>query len=159
MVTLASDMASFSNTSPEQAIEAIGAAAWRVGADPRLRRDARRRTLKAAAMKLGIYDGTGALTQQQKVPPLTSIMDQTTDAQGDFARTGGRRRNQQRVHRRVEGPVSLGRAVLPAMQALLSIATGRSASSRTSASCRPTTGAMSAFLGVAKGAGSTMADT
>lgn len=96
---LAADMASFSNTSPEQAIEAIGAA-LRGEAEPIraygvLLDDA---TLKAAAMKLGIYDGTGALTQQQKVlAAQKAIMEQTTDAQGDFARTSGGLAGQQKI--------------------------------------------------------------
>jgi hypothetical protein len=65
---LATDLASFNNTTPEEAVQAIGAA-LRGEAEP-LRRfgvlldDA---TLKAEAMKLGIYDGSGALTAQQKI--------------------------------------------------------------------------------------------
>ena len=62
-VTLSTDLASFNNTTPEEAVQAIGAA-LRGEAEP-LRRfgvllnDA---TLKAEAMNLGIYDGSGALT-------------------------------------------------------------------------------------------------
>ena len=61
-VELASDLASFNNTSPEDAVQAIGAA-LRGESEP-LRRygvllnDA---TLKAEALALGIYDGEGAL--------------------------------------------------------------------------------------------------
>ena len=98
-VTLASDLASFNNTTPEDAINAIGAA-LRGESEP-LRRygvllnDA---TLKAAALELGIYDGIGALTAQQKVLAAQKVIyEQTTDAQGDFARTSDGLANQQRI--------------------------------------------------------------
>ena len=87
--TLATDLASFNNTSPEEAVQAIGAA-LRGEAEP-LRRfgvllnDA---TLKQEALTLGIYDGRGALTAQQKILAAQSaIYKQTNDAQGDFMRT------------------------------------------------------------------------
>jgi len=86
---LATDLASFNNTTPEEAVQAIGAA-LRGEAEP-LRRygvllnDA---TLKQEAMTLGIYDGKGALTSQQKILAAQSaIFKQTGDAQGDFMRT------------------------------------------------------------------------
>jgi hypothetical protein len=88
-VTLASDMASFSNTTPEEAIQSLGAA-LRGESEP-IRKygvlldDA---TLKARASTMGIYKGTGALTAQQKVlAAQAEIMNQTQLAQGDFART------------------------------------------------------------------------
>jgi len=117
MVALASDLASFSNTSPEDAALALGAAlrgefepirAYGVMLD-----DA---TLKAKAMELGIYDGTGALTMQQKVLAAQSaIMEQTTDAQGDFARTQGGMANQSRIlsARMEDLKARLGQALLP----------------------------------------------
>jgi hypothetical protein len=87
--TLATDLASFNNTSPEEAVMAIGAA-LRGESEP-LRRfgvllnDA---TLKQEAMTLGIYDGKGALTAQQKIlAAQAAIYKQTGDAQGDFMRT------------------------------------------------------------------------
>jgi len=86
---LSTDLASFNNTSPEEAVMAIGAA-LRGESEP-LRRygvllnDA---TLKQEAMTLGIYDGKGALTSQQKILAAQSaIYKQTGDAQGDFMRT------------------------------------------------------------------------
>lgn len=86
---LATDLASFNNTTPEEAVQAIGAA-LRGESEP-LRRygvllnDA---TLKQEAMTLGIYDGKGALTSQQKILAAQSaIYKQTNDAQGDFMRT------------------------------------------------------------------------
>jgi len=98
---LASDVASFRNASPEEVIEAIGAG-LRGESEP-LRRfgvlldDA---TLKAEALALGIYDGNGSLDQQQKILAAESaIWKQTSDAQGDFARTSGGLANQQRILR------------------------------------------------------------
>lgn len=89
LTTLAGDMASFKGTSTEQAIEAVGAA-LRGETEPIraygvLLDDA---TLKAEAMALGISNGTAPLTAQQKVLAAQSaILKQTTDAQGDFARS------------------------------------------------------------------------
>jgi hypothetical protein len=121
-VVLASDLASFNNTTPEDAINAIGAA-LRGEAEP-LRRygvllnDA---ALKSAAMELGIYNGTGALTAQQKVLAAQKvILEQTNDAQGDFARTSDGLANSQR---QIEAAVAdaqaqLGEALLPVVQEL-----------------------------------------
>ena len=96
---LAGDMASFRGTSTEQAIQAIGAA-LRGEAEPIraygvLLDDA---TLKATAMEMGIYDGNGALTQQQKVlAAQAAIFKQTSDAQGDYARTSDSAANTQKT--------------------------------------------------------------
>lgn len=89
LVTLATDLASFNNTPVDQAVNALGAA-LRGEAEPIrtfgvLLDDA---TLKQQALEMGIYDGNGALTQQQKVLAANAaILKQTGDAQGDFART------------------------------------------------------------------------
>lgn len=96
---LSADLASFYNTSPEEAITAIGAA-LRGESEPIrkygvLLNDA---TLKQEAMSLGIYNGTGALSAQQKVlAAQQAILKQTSDAQGDFERTSGGLANQQRI--------------------------------------------------------------
>lgn len=98
-VQLASDLASFNNTTPEEAVTALGAA-LRGESEP-LRRygvllnDA---ALKQAAMEMGIYKGNGALTSQQKILAAQKlIFEQTGDAQGDFARTADGLANQQRI--------------------------------------------------------------
>jgi phage-related protein len=98
-VGLASDLASFNNTSPEEAVNAIGAA-LRGESEP-LRKygilldDA---ALKAKALEMGIYDGTGALTQEQKIRAAeAAIYEQSSTAQGDFARTSEGLANQQRI--------------------------------------------------------------
>lgn len=117
-VALSTDLASFNNTSPEEAVQAIGAA-LRGEAEP-LRRfgvllnDA---TLKAEAMKLGIYDGSGALTAQQKIlAAQAAIYKQTGDAQGDFARTADNLANKQRTLSALfkNFQIQLGQELLPA---------------------------------------------
>lgn len=117
-VTLATDLASFNNTTPEEAVQAIGAA-LRGESEP-LRRfgvllnDA---TLKAEAMELGIYKGSGALTAQQKILAAQSaIYKQTGDAQGDFARTADNLANKQRTLSALfkNFQIQLGQQLLPA---------------------------------------------
>jgi hypothetical protein len=117
-VTLATDLASFNNTTPEEAVQAIGAA-LRGESEP-LRRfgvllnDA---TLKSEAMELGIYKGSGALTAQQKILAAQSaIYKQTGDAQGDFARTADGLANSQRTLSAIFAnfQIQLGQKLLPA---------------------------------------------
>ena len=116
-VKLASDLASFNNTSVDQAINALGAA-LRGEAEPIraygvLLNDA---TLKAKAMEMGIYDGSGSLTAQQKVLAAHQVvLSQTTDAQGDFARTADGMANSQKIltARLEEAKITLGQALLP----------------------------------------------
>ena len=89
LTKLSSDFASFFNTSPEEAIIAIGAALR--GENEPIRRFGvllDEATLKQRALALGIYDGTGTLNAQQKVlSAYSEILSQSTDAQGDFERT------------------------------------------------------------------------
>ena len=100
LVSLSSDFASFYNTSPADAITAIGAALR--GENEPIRRynvllDAM--TMKQEALRLGIIKNTkSALTPQQKVLAAYSlIFKQSTKAQGDFARTSEGLANQQRI--------------------------------------------------------------
>jgi hypothetical protein len=122
-LTLSADLASFNNTTPEQAIEALGAG-LRGEAEP-LRQygvlldDA---ALKARATELGIYSGTGALTQQQKVlAAQAEILAQTSTQQGDFAKTSGGLANQQRIlSAGLENlSTTFGAILLPAMLAVV----------------------------------------
>jgi hypothetical protein len=115
---LASDLASFNNTTPDEAITAIGAA-LRGEAEP-LRRfgvlldDA---SLRAAALELGIISTTkNALTPQQKVLAAQALIyKQTGDAQGDFLRTSDGLANSQRIlTAQIENvKTSIGTALLP----------------------------------------------
>lgn len=123
---LASDMASFSNTSPQEAAEALGAA-LRGEAEP-IRKygvlldDA---TLKSRAMKMGLIKTTkDALTPQQKVlASYKEVMAQTKDAQGDFARTSDGLANQQRIlaAKFENTKATVGQALLPVLLAAVTI--------------------------------------
>lgn len=118
LVELATDLASFNNTSPEEAIEALGAA-LRGEAEPMraygvLLDDA---TLRNRALALGLIATTNeALTPQQKVLAAhAEILAQTGTAQGDFARTSDGLANQQRIlAAEIENvKVEIGTALLP----------------------------------------------
>lgn len=124
LTVLATDLASFNNTTPEDAINAIGSA-LRGEAEP-LRKygvlldDA---TLRAKALEMGIYNGSGALTSQQKVLAAHQvIMAQTTVAQGDFERTSGGLANQQRIlAAQLENTkATIGQALLPVVLDMVS---------------------------------------
>jgi len=117
-VELASDMASFFNTEPEEAITAIGAA-FRGETEP-IRRygvmldDA---TMRQKAFELGLVSSTkNALMPQTKILAAQAlIMEQTTQAQGDFARTAGGLANQKRIltARVKDTSAALGQLFLP----------------------------------------------
>ena len=120
LTVLASDLASFYNEDPAAVIEALGAG-LRAEAEP-LRRfgilldDA---TLKAKAFEMGIYEGTGTLTQQQKVLAAQQvILAQTTDAQGDFAKTADGAANQMRIFKAnaEQLQTEMGAALLPTLK-------------------------------------------
>lgn len=118
LVGLASDLASFKNTSPEEAITAIGAA-LRGESEP-IRKygvlldDA---SLRQEALRQGLIKTTKqALTPQQKVLASQAlIMKQTADAQNDFARTSEGMANSQRIlSAQIEdASASLGEVFLP----------------------------------------------
>jgi hypothetical protein len=124
-VSLASDLASFNNTSPEQAINAIGAA-LRGEAEPLraygvLLDDA---SLRQAALELGIIKTTkNALTPQQKVLAAQKlIFEQTGAAQGDFGRTSDGLANRTRIltAELENAKVTIGNALLPIILQLAS---------------------------------------
>jgi len=100
LTELASDLASFNNTSVDDALTAL-AAGLRGESEP-LRRfgvlldDA---TLKQSALRQGLIDTTqGALTPQEKVlAAYYEILKQTNVQQGDFERTSESLANQQRI--------------------------------------------------------------
>ena len=101
---LASDMASFSNTSPEEAIQAIGSA-LRGENDPIEKYGVllNEASLKQIALKKGIIDTTkGALTPQQRVLAVQAALYEQlgkkgSNTIGDFERTMGGLANQQRI--------------------------------------------------------------
>jgi hypothetical protein len=115
---LASDLASFNNTSPEDAVQALGAA-LRGESEP-IRRygillnDA---GLRQKAFELGLISTTkDALTPQQRVlAAQAAIYEQVGAAAGDFARTSDGLANSQRIlAANVEDvKAGLGEALLP----------------------------------------------
>lgn len=118
MTTLASDVGSFTNTDPSQVIEDFGSA-LRGEFDPvekygiLINDDA----LRQEALRLHITKTTKeALTPQQRVLAVQSLLfKQTSDAQGDFARTSGGLANQQRILKANFDNISatIGQAFLP----------------------------------------------
>jgi hypothetical protein len=125
MVTLSGDLASFHNANPADVALALGAA-LRGESEPIrkynvLLNDA---AVKAQAMKMGLYDGNGALDAQAKILATQKlILQQTTDAQGDFGETAGSAANQQRIlaAQVANAKVSIGQAFLPILEAVLPV--------------------------------------
>lgn len=128
MVGLASDLASFNNTSVDDALEALRSGL--VGETEPLKRfgvNMNEATLKAKAMQLGLTDGKGVLDANTKAQAAYAlIMEQTTLAQGDFARTSGGLANQQRILSAQWGNMKaqIGTALIPAVTAVVSALNG-----------------------------------
>jgi hypothetical protein len=123
LVTLTADMASFNNANPAEVALALGAA-LRGESEP-IRRfnvlinDA---AVKAEAMAMGLYSGTGNLDQQAKVLATHKlILKQTTDQQGDFNNTINSAANQQKILTATmkDATTSIGNAFLPILEAVL----------------------------------------
>lgn len=130
LTELATDLASFNNRPVDEAILALGAG-LRGEAEP-LRSfgimldDA---TLKARALEMGIWDGTGALDQQQRMMAANAEIfaqagPEVTNQLGDFERTSEGLANQQRMLSAAfqEAQTSLGTALLPAVTELVTFA-------------------------------------
>jgi hypothetical protein len=117
MVQLAVDMSSAKNVSLDEAVLALGSG-LRGEAEP-LRRfnvllsDA---AMQSYAVKNGISEGNQELTEAEKVQArLGIIMEQTTDIQGDYARTADSAANQQRRAKEAarEAAAELGQNLAP----------------------------------------------
>jgi len=127
MVQLAGDLASFNNVPVGEALDAIRSGL--VGETEPLKRFAvnlNESTLKAEAMKLGLSDGKGVLDANAKAQAAYSIiLGQTTDAQGDYARTADSLANRQRTLSALfeETKATVGQALLPVMKEFVQIAT------------------------------------
>jgi len=127
LTVLASDLASFNNTSPEEAITAIGAA-LRGESEPIrkygvLLNDA---TLKARAFNLGLYSGKGNLEMAAKVQAAYGeILSQTSDAQGDFSRTSDGLANGQRTLNALwqDAQLTIGEALYPTITKMVNYLT------------------------------------
>lgn len=123
MVGLASDLASFNNTDPAEALDALRAGL--VGETEPLKRfgvNMNEAALKQKAMELGLSDGKTALDSNAKAQAAYAlIMEQTALAQGDFERTSGGLANQQRILSAswTEAKTALGAGLLPALTSVM----------------------------------------
>jgi hypothetical protein len=123
MVELGADLASFNDADPTETLDALRSGL--AGETEPLRRfgiflsDAR---LKQQALSMGLYDGKGALDAQAKsAATYALILKDSSDAQGDFARTSDSLANQQRT---LKGQyenltATLGQKVLPMLSFLV----------------------------------------
>lgn len=129
MATLAGDMASFRNTSPEQAIGAIGAA-FRGESDPIEAYGVilNETILKTRAMKMGLIENTSeALGPAVRVQvAYAEVLAQTAYMQGDFEKTSGSLSNRLKTLRAdfEAQSVAVGQKLMPAAQALVSLLSG-----------------------------------
>lgn len=124
MTKLTADMASFKNTTPEDAIQAVGAA-LRGEMEP-IRRynvlldDA---TLRNRALQMGLIDSVKtALTPANKtLAAQAEILAQTSHMQDDFIRTSGGAAGQQKILKaQLDNVVrSIGQAFIPILETLL----------------------------------------
>ncbi|CAB4145639.1 hypothetical protein UFOVP481_24 [uncultured Caudovirales phage] len=122
---LAADLASFNNTTTDEAITAL-AAGLRGESEP-LRRFGvllSESAVQAKAMEMGLAATAKELTDQDKVLARNAlILEQTTLQQGDFARTADGAANQQRIlAAEIENSrAAIGEGLLPAYRDLLGV--------------------------------------
>lgn len=123
LVQLASDLASFSDTTVDDAITALSSAL--VGEFEPIRRYGvllNEATLKQTAIANGMRATTGALDPQTKlVASYLQILRQTTKQQGDFVRTSDQLANQQRILRAEWSNISaaIGGALQPVYRSFI----------------------------------------
>src|SRR4051812_31008719 len=123
LTTMAGDMASFVGTSPEEAIAAIGSA-FRGEYDPIEQYGViiNAAAVEQEALRLGLIKQGEEMTNSARVMATQSlIMQQTSAAQGDFARTGDSVANtQNRIAAETENAqAALGEKLAPAYLALM----------------------------------------
>jgi len=122
-VTLAGDLASFNNADPSEVLAAITAAT-------RGEYDALQQyvpminaaTVEEKARAMGLADSNGEISAQAKVQAINALMfEQTTAAQGDFARTADGAANAQRraTAKFKDAAAVLGKQLLPIGQKLI----------------------------------------
>lgn len=125
IVQLAADLASFNNTSVDEALIALRSGL--VGEVEPLRRlgvAINAATVEARALKLGLVDANGEVTEAGKVQARYAlILEMTGNAQGDVARTLGGLANTQRSVKAQVGDLAaeIGQQLEPALQAVLAV--------------------------------------
>lgn len=127
LTQLGSDLGSFFNKDPAEAVEAIGSA-LRGEAEPirAFNVQINEAAIKQQALTMGLYDGVGAIDSNAKAQAtLQLIMDQTSAAQGDFARTSDGAANSQRIAKAAaeDSAASLGQAFLPIYTRVVQVVT------------------------------------
>lgn len=125
MTGLAGDMASFAGTTPDEAVTALGAA-FRGEYDPIERYGVliNKQMVDQKALQMGLAATSGEITKGDEVMATRQlILEQTGQAQGDFARTGDSVANsQKRVAAETENAqAALGEKLAPAYLALLNV--------------------------------------
>ena len=123
VVKLATDLGSFNNLPTEQVIMDVQSAL--VGNTETLRKYgvvATQATIEQYALSNGLWDGEAAMDAQTKAAAIMGlIMDSTTDAQGDAARTSESWANQMRALKATltDTATEIGLQLLPAVTPLL----------------------------------------
>lgn len=121
VVSLATDFASFNNIGTDAALEKLRAGL--VGEVEPLRAlgiNLTAATVEAKAMEMGLAASTKELTEADKVQARYAlILEQSTNAQGDFARTADGAANQQRIMKAELADVTakIGTGLIPVMLA------------------------------------------
>lgn len=128
LLTLGADLASFNNANPEDVFLALRAGLS--GESEPLKKfgvNLNETTLKAKALELGLADGVGVLNASAKAQAAYAlILEQTSTAQGDFARTSGGLANQTRILRAEmeDAGAEIGAQLIPIALKLTSVASG-----------------------------------
>lgn len=122
LVQLAADLASFNNMDPAEVLEKLRAGL--TGETEPLKSlgiNLNEAAIKAKALETGLWDGKGTLSASAKAwASYALIMEQSSLAQGDFARTSGGLANQQRILAATMENLraKVGTALLPLMTTL-----------------------------------------
>lgn len=117
LVQLAADMASFSNSTPEEALDALRSGL--IGESEPLRRfqvNLSEARIQQKALELGLWSGKGAIDASAKAQATYAIiMQDTARQQGDFTKTASGMANQQRISaaQAQEAWTNFGAALLP----------------------------------------------
>lgn len=119
IVELASDLASFNNIDISDAVERLRSGLLgEQEAVERLGINMSETRLKAKALEMGMSDGKKVLDATSKAQAAYAIiMEDTGNAQGDFARTSGNLANQQRIMNAQweEAKAAIGEGLMPLM--------------------------------------------
>jgi hypothetical protein len=125
LVQLAADMASFNNVPVDEALQALQSGL--TGETEPLKKfgvNLNDAALKAEAMRLGLSNGKGTLDASAKAQASYSlIMQQSTTAQGDFARTSDGLANKTKISaaKFEDLKAKVGDMLLPAMNAIVGV--------------------------------------